>query len=344
MNIHEFKKEFDIHFFAFAKKKIQEYKKIAKDKETRSFFSHLEKYIKGGKRLRPYAAYLGFSESKKVLSQKEWLVFISLELIHVLALIHDDVIDRATDRRGLDTINAFIQKNSNIIRGDKVHFANSQAILVGDLIFAAAFQALRESGASDQVQYKIQQLLDEVILGQMIDVKLAHVNFTTRTQIMTKSKYKTALYTFARPFEVGAILGGVSVKKQQDLYTIGESFGLTYQIQDDYLDIFGSRDTLKKELMNDIKEGQQTFVTESFFRKANPKQQKEFMQYFGNNFSKQDAHKILKLLKELQIDTDVYSKLTQSFTSTKSNIVSSSLSKKTKVQLKELVELLKARS
>jgi geranylgeranyl pyrophosphate synthase len=338
MTLQEFKKEFDIHFFAFAKKKIQEYKTIAKDKETRSFFSHLEKYIKGGKRLRPYAAYLGFSESKKKLSQKEWLVFVSLELIHVLALIHDDVIDRATDRRGLDTMNTFIQKSSNILRGDKVHFASSQAI------FAAAFQALRESGASEQVQYKIQQLLDEVILGQMIDVKLAHSDFVNRAQIVTKSKYKTALYTFARPLEVGAILGVVSTKKQQDFYTIGESFGLTYQLQDDYLDIFGNKTSLQKELMNDIKEGQQTLVTESFFRKANTKQRKEFLQYFGSNFSKKDAYQVLKLLKDLEVDTEVYSKLAKSFTSTKNKIASSSLSKQSRDRLNKLVDLLEARS
>jgi len=343
MNLQEFRKEFDVHFSAFVKRKVKEYKNLAKDKETREFFTHLETYVKGGKRLRPYAAFMAFSESGKQISEKEWLVFISLELVHVLALIHDDIIDRALDRRGIDTIHTFIEKNTPIVRGDKKHFSNSQAILVGDIIFAASFQALRESQTSADVQYKIHQLLDEVIIGQMIDVNLAHGDFSTRAQIMTKSKYKTALYTFSRPFEVGALLGGISEKKQHDLYTIGEMLGVSYQLQDDYLDIFDTKNTLQKELLNDMKEGQQTLITYHILKQANEDQKKTFLKYFGKNFSIKDSKKIIKLITDLQIDTICEREILSLFEKTKRLVQNSSLSDTTQQYIINLVSLLEAR-
>lgn len=344
MNLQEFKKEFDLHFLGFVKEKIKDYKKLAKDKEMRAFFSHLEVYIKGGKRLRPYGAYLGFVESGKKPTQKEWLVFISLELIHVLALIHDDIIDKAEDRRGVETINAFIENNCTLVRGDSKHFANSQAVLVGDIVFAAAFQALRCADVSVSIQDKIHQLLDEVIIGQMIDVRLAHVGVATKAEILTKSKYKTALYTFARPFEIGAMLGGLSEKKTQDFVQIGELLGLTYQIQDDYLDVFGSRDVLQKELLNDIREGQQTLVTHYFFQSATPEEKQLFEKYFGKSFSKQQVKNIIELFDTTGVKTKVYKELESYFKKTKQAIHNSSLSSHSKESIENLIALLEKRN
>jgi len=344
MNLQEFQKEFDLHFFTFVKEKIKDYKKLAKDKETRAFFSHLELYMKGGKRLRPYGAYLGFVDSGKALTRKEWLVFIALELIHVLALIHDDIIDKAVDRRGLPTIHSFVQDTVSVVRGDKKHFANSQALLVGDIVFAAAFQALRKSDTSIDIQEKIHQLIDEVIVGQMIDVNLAYREIASKSQIVTKSKYKTAFYTFARPFEVGAMLGGLSEKKIEDLTLIGELLGLAYQTQDDYLDVFGSKDLLQKEILNDIREGQQTLVTHYFFEVASKQQQQEFEKYFGKSFSKKDTRLVLNLLETTGVKDIVFHELLKYFVKTKKILLESSLSETSKQSIQNLITLLEKRN
>lgn len=344
MNIQEFKQEFDKHLFLFVDKKLAEYKKISKNKEIKSIFSHVKTYIQGGKRLRPYGAYLGFVESGKKLTSKEWSVFVALELIHVLALIHDDIMDKAHDRRGIETIHTHIARTVDIVRGDKVHFSNSQAILVGDIIFASAFQILRQSGASMEIQEKIHQLLDEVIIGQMIDVRLAHVGIATRDEIMTKSKYKTALYTFARPFELGAMLGGLSSKKLKEFVQIGEILGLTYQTQDDYLDIFGSKDILQKELLNDIREGQQTLVTHHFFQSATLEQKQIFEKYFGTSFSSQAKKQIVILLQESGAQEKSLRDLQNYFKKTRKELYESSLSKKTKENIEHLIVLLEKRN
>lgn len=344
MNIQEFKQEFDKHLFSFVDVKIAEYKKISKNKEIKSIFSHLKVYIKGGKRLRPYGAYLGFLESGKELTNKEWSVFVALELIHVLALIHDDIMDKAQDRRGVETIHTNIAQNLDIAHGDVVHFSNSQAILVGDLVFAAAFQVLRRSDVSLDIQEKIHQLLDEVIIGQMIDVRLAHVAHVSKSEILTKSKYKTALYTFARPFEVGALLGGVSSHKIEEFAKIGELLGLTYQIQDDYLDVFGSQDSLQKELLNDIREGQQTLVTYYFSELADAVQKKEFEKYFAQSFPKSAVEKIISLLDSVGVKDRVSKELGSYFKKTKQAVQESSLSEKTKECIEDLIAQLQKRN
>lgn len=344
MNLAEFRQEFDKHFFMFVDKKISDYNTLTDETTFRSLFSYLKTYIEGGKRLRPYAAYLAFSESEKEVTDKEWLVFIALELIHVLALIHDDIIDKATKRRGIDSVHVFIQKNFQTVRGDGDHFANSQALLVGDLIFSSAFQALYNSGISSDVSTTIHKMLDEVILGQMIDVDLAYGEIASKSKIITKSKYKTALYTFARPFEVGCLLGGVSFSVQRDFFRTGELIGLTYQMQDDYLDVFDTKDVLQKEIMNDIKEGQQTLVTYYFFEKASQEQRSRFLEYFGVDFSASHAQDILHLFKELDIQKDVKKELDQLFTDTKESLDHSGFSEKTKKSLVELITILEKRS
>lgn len=344
MNLTEFKQEFDKHFFMFVDKKISDYNTLTDEKAFGSLFDYLKTYIEGGKRLRPYAAYVAFAESEKNLTDKEWLVFIALELIHVLALIHDDIIDKATKRRGVDSVHVFVQKNFNIVRGDKKHFSNSQALLVGDLIFSSAFQALYSSGVSGDVSSTIHKMLDEVILGQMIDVDLACGDIAPRSKIVTKSKYKTALYTFARPFEVGCLLGNVPLSTQSKFFMIGELIGLTYQAQDDYLDVFDTRDILQKELMNDIKEGQQTLVTYHFFKKASQEQCSQFLKYFGRDFSNSNVQEILHLFAELDIQKDVKKELDQLFKDTKENLFHSDFSEKTKKSLVELITTLEKRS
>jgi len=344
MNLKEFRQKFDKRFFMFVDEKISDYNTLTDEKSFKSLFSYLKNYIKGGKRLRPYAAYVAFSESGKKLTDKEWLVFISLELIHVLALIHDDIIDKAAKRRGVDSVHVFIQKNFNIVRGNAKHFSNSQALLVGDLIFSSAFQALCRAGVSGEVSSTVYKMLDEVILGQMIDVDLAYGDVAPRSKIITKSKYKTALYTFARPFEIGCLLGNISPVTQSNFFEIGELIGLTYQTQDDYLDVFDTRNILQKELMNDIKEGQQTLITYHFFEKASQEQRSKFLQYFGHNFSTLHVQEILGLFKELNIQENVKKELDQLFKDTKKNLSNSDFSEKTKKSLLELIITLEKRS
>jgi geranylgeranyl pyrophosphate synthase len=343
MNLQEFSKEFDKYLFRFIKQKIKKYKKLAKDKDIENFICHIEKYLKNGKRLRPYGVYLTFSESKKALKERDWMVMLCVELIHALALIHDDIIDRAVSRRGVASINGFIQNQASFARGDKNHYANSQAILIGDLLYAAAFEILFEAKTQQKVHNSIVELLDEVIVGQMIDVKLAYTERASKHLILRKTKYKTAFYTFARPFEIGSILGGLSTQKQKEFFNIGEKMGILYQLQDDYLDVFGDEKILKKEGMNDIREGQQTLLTDYFFSHANEEQKILFNNFLGKNFLPKHSVTIRNLLQEVGTGEYILKEIKVSTKKIETLISKSTANAKTKASLLSLIAMLGAR-
>ncbi len=343
MNLQQFSQEFDKRFFVFTHKKIKSYKMLAKDKDIEAFIEHVDLYLQGGKRLRPYSIYIGILESGKKLQDSHWLVMIAVELIHALALIHDDVIDKALTRRDVPSINGFIEKNQKIVRGDKTHYSNSQAILVGDLLYAAAFQALSESKASQDVFSEIIQLLDEVIVGQMIDVKLASYPQADTKLITRKTKYKTALYTFSRPFQIGCLLGKVSEDTQKKMFSIGEQIGILFQVQDDYLDMFGSEQILKKEIMNDIREGQQTLLTDHFLKHATEDQKNIFMKFYGTSFSSKHNKVLQALFEETGTKMFTYKEMEKSFKKIRKSIEIGNFSKKTTEAFLDVLNRLEAR-
>jgi geranylgeranyl diphosphate synthase type I len=343
MNLQEFSKEFDTHFFVFVKAKIKKYKSLAKDQEIEDFISHVEMYLQGGKRLRPYGIYLALSDSRKKIKETDWMVMIAVELIHALALIHDDIIDKSLTRRDVFSVNGFIEKKQTVVRGNKHHYANSQAILVGDLLYAAAFEILFKAKPNEKIYSLVQELLDEVIVGQMIDVKLAASEQASKQLILRKAKYKTALYTFSRPFQIGALLGKLPDQKQQDLFRIGEKLGILFQIQDDYLDVFGDEKILKKEGMNDIREGQQTLLTDHFFNNANEEQKKVFLKFFGRDFPLSQTIVIQNLLREVGSEEYLIKEMSSSFKKIRKSIDTSNFSQQTKDSLNDIVSRLEAR-
>lgn len=343
MNLQEFSKEFDTHFFIFVKAKIKKYKNLAKNKDIEDFIKHTEFYLQGGKRLRPYGIYLGLLESRNNIKETDWMVMIAVELIHALALIHDDVIDKAFTRRNVFSINGFIEKKQTVIRGDKHHYANSQAILVGDLLYAAAFEILFRAKPSEKVYTVVQELLDEVIVGQMIDVKLAASEQASKQVILRKTKYKTALYTFSRPFQIGAILGNLSEEKQRELFVVGEKLGILFQTQDDYLDVFGDEKVLKKEGMNDIREGQQTLLTDHFFNNANEEQKKVFLKFFGVTFPVKQGVIIQNLFRTVGSEKYLITEIHSLFKKIRKTVDDVNFSKQTKILLHDIINQLEKR-
>lgn len=303
MNFQEFLHEFEKRYSLFLAQKIKQYKKRTQNKELQSYFDHIGSYAKGGKRIRPFCVYIGFLQSGKQMTEKEWSLCIAVELIHLLALIHDDIIDDSISRREGYTVNGYIEEVGQISPKNKKKYAYAQSLLIGDLIFHLAFESLYKADVSQSVQDKVHELLDEVIVGQMLDVYLSHSKEVSKQEILKKTTYKTALYTFSRPFEIGALYGGVSSEIQKNLSEIGKNIGIGFQIQDDYLDIFGTEEIIKKKLWGDIAESQQTLITHYFSIQANAKDKKTFESYLGKKVSKKQGVQIQNLLQKYEVDT-----------------------------------------
>lgn len=266
MDITEFRKRFEPYFKKKLVKLIHRAKKISSCKEFNDVISHIEKLAQNGKRVRPYLINLSYGHTKlntKIINQ-----MIGVELLHLFALIHDDIMDGAKIRHGVKTINS-IHENSEL--------SKSYAMLAGDMVFNWSYECFLEDNPNKKSIALFQSLIEEVIVGQAIDATLPYKDAITEKEIREKNLLKTARYTFRRPIEIGLTLASKNINKNYS--KLGENLGAVFQIDDDLLDIFGDEKKLNKKTFQDIESKQATLI--SFYLKDN----KIFKKYFGKKLN-----------------------------------------------------------
>lgn len=200
----------------------------------------------GGKRLRPQLAILGaqvFGANKKVVMPAAQ----ALEVFHNFTLLHDDVMDHASVRRGRPTVHMRWNENT--------------AILSGDQMLIEAYKCL-ERLPKDKLPKVLQlfnKMATEVCEGQQYDVDFEHQSDVTLEDYLRMIRLKTAVL-LATALHIGAYLARANKKQQQALYDYGIHIGLAFQIQDDLLDCFGDPATFGKAIGGDIAENKKTFL------------------------------------------------------------------------------------
>ncbi|MCC6563721.1 polyprenyl synthetase family protein [Candidatus Uhrbacteria bacterium] len=261
MDIAAFKRRFDRELGRFLDRKMKEMNGLTRDPYILGMARHARVLaMEGGKRIRPYLAYVTYKtaggKGERVLD-----AMVGLELFHTFALVHDDIMDRGMKRHGVATANRL--------------YGDAQAILVGDLLFNWASEII----APTKGQPIFAKMVDEVILGQMLDVDAIRREKVTDAFIDDKMRLKTASYSFIRPMQFGAALAHTSPNPSSGrrgrggdrMFLFCEDFGLplglAFQIQDDLLDLTASSKKLGKSAFNDVKEGQKTVFTQYASRK-----------------------------------------------------------------------------
>jgi geranylgeranyl diphosphate synthase type I len=217
--------------------------------------NHSKKLVEnGGKRIRPYIAYLMYKALGGIENEEILKLLISLELFHTFALVHDDIMDRGKERHGVKTIQQYVKEvlEKDTKTQDAIHVGNSQAILVGDLFFKWAVQAFDEidleNGKLAQAKTYFYKMIDDVCLGQIIDVDLSVRENFPKELIDKKNRLKSASYTFIRPLQIGMALTEIDGKMEKFCEDLGLELGLAYQMQDDLMD-----------MQEDIAENQKNF-------------------------------------------------------------------------------------
>jgi all-trans-nonaprenyl-diphosphate synthase len=198
----------------------------------------------GGKRMRPAIVLLlsrAISNNEDISTRHRRLAEIT-EMIHTASLFHDDVVDEADVRRGVETVN--------------YRFGNRIAIQAGDFMFAQASWYLANL---DNLQ--VVKLLSEVIKDFAEgEIQQGLNSFDTDVSLesyLEKSYYKTASL-IANSAKAAGVLSDVSLDLQEDLYQFGRAVGLAFQIVDDILDFTGTTDALGKPAGSDLKSGNLT--------------------------------------------------------------------------------------
>lgn len=246
-------------------------------------------YQAGGKRLRSYMtllAYISFSEKPvdTILPAAA-----AQELLHLAMLIHDDVIDRDAVRYGVKNItgqyNDFYQE---IIADDtdRQHYAESAAVLSGDLLISESYILLSETDVASDAILAAQGLLAKamfnVIGGELLDTEAAFRGIDSADPL-TIAEQKTASYSFVSPFLMGATLAGANVEQLDIMQKLGEQLGIAYQLRDDVIGVFGSTEATGKSTDSDLREAKQTFLIEAFHKNATTLQSQTFDRLFGRN-------------------------------------------------------------
>ena len=273
MDIVLFKQVFDPLLARHLASKYQVYSKITSDPQVLSILKHIQEVSMGGKRLRPFIVWSLYASQKPEASLEEIAdLLVAIELFHIFCLVHDDIMDEASTRHGVHTLHTFTEEKLAKETGNIHHAGTSQAILAGDILFNHVYELLNrktwlDAETREQVREVFIKLVDEVCVGQMLDVNLTTKKETSVEKIVEKNKLKTAYYSFARPLHIGAI-----VSKREDLIpfilSFGEKIGMLFQIQDDLLDIVGKPNETQKDLYVDIVKNQHTVMTEYIRKKT----------------------------------------------------------------------------
>ncbi len=241
-------------------------------------------FTRGGKRLRPAFCVWGFAATGGAPEHLDAVVRAasSLDLLHVSALVHDDVMDASDTRRGVPAAHRQFEADHAAAgrRGDAEAFGRAGAILLGDLLLMWSAEMVERSGVAPEALDRARRHLDavrtEVTAGQYLDVLAqsedAHLVSRTpagqgrlRAMIDRVVTYKSASYTVRRPLDIGAALAGATQAQHDTLAAYGVPLGRAFQYRDDLLGVFGDADLTGKESGEDLREGKLTLLVAEAF-------------------------------------------------------------------------------
>lgn len=217
----------------------------------------------GGKRIRPVMCLMG-NEMFDEINEDAYHVATAIELFHNFTLVHDDIMDRAPLRRGMQTVHT--------------KFGESTALLAGDVMLVAGYENLNkvDIGFLPRVLALFNKTAREVCEGQQLDMdfeKSEKVDFDDYVKMIT---LKTSV-ALAASLQLGAILGGSGLGNQDHLYEFGKNLGIAFQVQDDYLDAFGDPQKFGKTSGGDIMANKKTFLLLQALKIASPAESEKLL-------------------------------------------------------------------
>lgn len=308
MDIKSFKQVFDKELRKYISVKVKQSQKIASSPRMQQIVAYIDDFtFSGGKRVRPYLVYLtykacGWSADKEVMKFGQ-----AHELLHEMALIHDDIMDRGELRHGVHTYHKFVAWLLSSTNKD--HIGVSQAILMGDLVFSWVYDVLYSAYPSiygpylAAAQKNVQETIEEVTAGQIIDVDIMVGDNVDQELLEKKNHYKSWKYTFVRPILSWALLAWADKVLCKKLDQLGEILWKAYQMRDDLLDVIvedGDETTHydNKTKFSDIQDGQQTYLTQYIYEHGKYAHRLAISSAMGKRLSKSQIDELRQVFIE----------------------------------------------
>lgn len=286
----------------------------------------------GGKRLRPVmvllAAQMYGGDLDDALSSA-----IGLEIFHNFTLLHDDVMDKAALRRGKPTVHKKWSENVAILSGDAMSIKAYQYIV-----------SCKEKYVSEVLQVFNDTAL-EVCKGQQLDMEFEERDEVSIQDYLQMIRYKTAVL-FACSLKMGGILAEADKQEQQKLYDLGINLGMAFQLQDDYLDVYGDVATFGKNIGGDILAKKKTYLLIQALKNADVKERNELLHIL--NDENVDAHQkieeVTALYNRLNVKRVTQEAIAVYLENGEKNLASLKVEENKKQELKGLIAKLVNRS
>jgi len=283
----------------------------ASDGELGQFAELLrECLLAGGKRIRPVLCVLGWRAAGGAGDADlvyRWAA--SLELFHLFALIHDDIMDDSATRRGRPTVHwqmaARHPHGAGVPAADR--FGRNSAILIGDLALVWAEEMLHvgplaAGHRAAAARRLVDQMRAEVMAGQYLDLAATGRVGCPVADVLRIAQLKTAKYTVERPLQIGAALGGADGGLLRHCSEFAMPLGEAFQLRDDLLGVFGDPRCSGKPVLDDLREGKPTIVLAVAYQRATPGQRDALRELAGRPDLDQDgAARIRQILTALQV-------------------------------------------
>ena len=247
----------------------------------------------GGKRLRALltlgsAKMCGYSKGTRDIN-----LAACVELIHSATLMHDDVIDNGSIRRGKKTINKI--------------WNNHSSVLIGDYLLSRCFEMMVEDGNLEVLKL-LSSTSSKIAQGEVLQLQhQGEVDMLEETYLRIISAKTAEL--FAAATKVGAIISNIKTKEKEALEFYGRNLGLTFQIADDTLDYNSELKLFGKKIGKDFFEGKITLPIILLFQKANNQEKKKLKYIFlKNDRDETDLNYVLSLIKKFDVIKACYQK------------------------------------
>ena len=264
-------------------------------------------YLKfmGGKNIRGALTKLGYEcfggKDEKAILEASLMV----EITHAFLLMHDDIMDQDSLRRGMPTIHTQYENlhQERYSKGNPKHYGICMALDLGDAGFALSHLILADAKFSAEIKERVLRRFNEQILttafGQAIDILYEHQDKVAEEDVMKVHHYKTANYTITGPLQYGALFAGASGKEIQKIEKYGLPVGIAFQLRDDELGLFSDEEKLGKPIGSDIRENKNTILHLKSLELAG-REDKKFLKYaYGNrNLMADEVRKVQEITME----------------------------------------------
>lgn len=349
-----------LEFFIYYKTKLKEFETELK-KINKSFLENdnpividaINKFINmngDGKFLRGCLIDLGY----KLTKNDDYAKTLSLayETFETSILIHDDIIDNAHLRRNKETIHETYKDDFKKYNVENDNTNTSLALCIGDLGFFYTNEMITKKYKNDKNLAKLLSYYNNIVIktikGEIIDVALPFIEKNDKEHtlheedIMEIYRLKTSWYTVVGPFVLGMILGNSKAKDIETFEKVLEPLGIAFQIKDDILGIYSSKEILGKSVYSDIEEFKQTILY-SYIKINRNDLLDELLKYYGKIITEEESKKVQKLFEDSGALEYATNKMNEMFNEVYTNIKSMDIKEYTKNILLGLILFLRLR-